>query len=161
MDSKKVIIFCNKGGGNTKNLVEESIKNLKNFEIEMLPSNKTDISSYDYIGFASGIYYMDFSKDIYDHIEKLTLDGKKCFTMISSGANLEKFISYPKNAIEKKGGKFIGGFGCKGPQTFFLFKWISYLFGGATTIDKKDLEKGKEFINDLLAGKFDNNNNNN
>ena len=99
---------------------------------------------------------MDFSKDVYEHIEKLKLDGKKCFTMISSGGNLSKYIYYPKNTIEKKGGKFIGGFGCKGPQKFFLFKWISNLFGGQKTIDKKDFEKGKEFIHDLLAGKYDN-----
>ena len=146
MDSKKVIIFCNKGGGNTKNLVEESIKNLNNIEIEMLPSNKTDVSLYDYIGFASGIYYMDFSKDVYDHIEKLKLDGKKCFTMISSGGNLSRFIYYPQNAIEKKGGKFIGGSVAKDHKHSFYLNGLVICLEEQKLLIKKILKKEKNLF---------------
>ena len=88
----------------TEKLVKGIQVSFPNIEALLLPSEeKNDISSYDYIGFASGIYAWDFGKPIYQKIEKLQgLEGKKCFSLCTSTAGAEKYTLYPKDAIEKK-----------------------------------------------------------
>ena len=72
----------------TQKLVQGIQAAIPNIELLLLPSDeKNNVSSYDYIGFASGIYAWDFGKPIYEKIEKLVcLGGKKCFSLCSSGA---------------------------------------------------------------------------
>ena len=110
---------------------------------------KNDVSSYDYVGFASGIYAWEFGKPIYEKLEKLTgLEGKKCFSLCTSGSASEKYPLYPKEAIEKKGGKFLGGWGCQGKSNYFPLN----LFGGLhkEKPDENDIKTGAEFLKKLI-----------
>ena len=76
---------------------------------------------------------MEFWK-VYEKIEKLTgLDGKKCFSLWTSGSASEKYPLYPKEAFEKKGAKFLGGWGCQGKSNYFPLN----IFGDLHT-DKPD-----------------------
>ena len=73
MSDKKVIIFMQSYSCmNTKLLLDNSTKKFPNIEIIPLPNEeKIDVSAYDLIGFASGIYYWDFGNEVYKHIEKI------------------------------------------------------------------------------------------
>ena len=70
MTDKKAILFIQSYSSmNTKQLLDNSTKNFPNIEIVTVPNEtKLDVSSYDIIGFASGIYFWDLGKDIYNHI---------------------------------------------------------------------------------------------
>ena len=147
MESKKIIIFYySYSSMSTQKLVQGIQKALPNVEILLLPSDdKNDVSSYDYIGFASGIYAWDFGKPVYQKIEKLKgLEGKKCFSLCSSGSPSEKYINYPKEAIEKKGGKFISGYGCQGKSNYFPLN----IFGGLhkDKPDENDIKAAVDFV---------------
>ena len=67
----------------TEKLIKGVQAAFPNIEILLLPNEeKNDVSSYDYIGFASGIYIIGMGEPIYQKIEKLTgLEGKKCFSL--------------------------------------------------------------------------------
>ena len=151
MESKKIIIFyysysvmC------TQKIVQGIQKAFPNIEILLFPSEeKNDVSSYDFIGFASGIYAWNFGRPIYDKIEKLNgLEGKKCFSICTSGSGSEKYTLYPRDAIEKKGGKFIGGWGCQGKANFFPLN----LFGGISKNkpDENDIKAAVDFVKNLV-----------
>ena len=73
MSDKKAILFMQSYGSmNTKLLLDNAAKNFKNLEIVTLPNDtNTEVSSYDIIGFASGIYFWDVGKEVYNHIKKL------------------------------------------------------------------------------------------
>ena len=134
----------------TQKLIKGVQAAFPNIEILLLPNEeKNDVSSYDFIGFASGIYAWDFGKPVYQKIEKLIgLEGKKCFSLCSSGSASEKYPLYPKEAIEKKGGKFLGGWGCQGKANFFPLN----LFGGihGDKPDENDIKTGAEFLKKLI-----------
>ena len=51
--------------------------------------------------------------------ETYRIRRKKCFNLCNSGSASEKYPLYPKEAIEKKGGKFLGGWGCQGKSNYF------------------------------------------
>ena len=151
MDSKKIVIFYySYSSMSTQRLVQGIQTAFPNVEILLLPSEeKNDVSSYDFIGFASGIYAWDFGKPVYQKIEQLKgLEGKKCFSLCSSGSASEKYPFYIKDAIEKKGGKFLGGWGCQGKSNFFPLN----LFGGLhkDKPDQNDIKAGCDFVKNLV-----------
>ena len=73
MESKKIIIFYySYSSMSTQWLVQGIQTAFPNIEILLLPNEeKNDVSSYDYVGFASGIYAWDFGKPVYQKIEAL------------------------------------------------------------------------------------------
>ena len=77
--SKNTIIFCYSKSGNTRSFIEQVLSKFTNIEKVDTPSNITDVSQYDFVGFSSGIYYGKQAKEITQQIEKLNLTGKKCF----------------------------------------------------------------------------------
>ena len=111
MDSKKIIIFYySYSTMSTEKLVKGIQVSFPNIEALLLPSEeKNDISSYDYIGFASGIYAWDFGKPIYQKIEKLQgLEGKKCFSLCTSTAGRKNILYIQKMRLKKKEGNSLG-----------------------------------------------------
>ena len=64
MESKKIIIFYySYSSMSTEKLLKGIKETISNIELLLLPSEeKNDVSSYDLIGFASGIYAWDFGK---------------------------------------------------------------------------------------------------
>ena len=150
MDSKKIIIFYySYSTMSTEKLVKGIQTSFPNIEILLLPSEeKNDVSSYDYVGFASGIYAWDFGKPVYQKIEKLQgFEGKKCFSLCTSTSASEKYTLYPKEAIEKKGGKFIGGLGCQGKANFFPLNIFGGVHGGKP--DDNDIKNAVDFVINL------------
>ena len=150
MEGKKIIIFYySYSTMSTEKLIKGIQTTFPNIEILWLSSEKkNDVSSYDYIGFASGIYAWNFGKPVFQKIESLIgLEGKKCFSLCTSSASSEKYSLYPKEAIEKIGGKFLGGRGCQGKSNFFPLS----LFGGVHTSkpDENDIKNGIDFVKKL------------
>ena len=152
MEGKKIIIFYySYSSMSTEKLVKGVQKELPNIEILLLPSEeKNDVSSYDYIGFASGIYAWNFGNPVYDKIKKLVgLEGKKCFTLCTSGSASKKYPFYPKEAIEKKGGQLLDGWGCQGKSNYFPLN----LFGGLHTDkpDPNDIKNAVDFVKKIVS----------
>ena len=126
MEGKKIIVFYySYSSMSTEKLVKGIQASFPNMEILLLPSEeKNDVSSYDYVGFASGIYAWDFGKPIYEKLEKLQgLEGKKCFSLCTSTAGSEKYTLYPKDA-RKKRWKIYWWMGLLGKSSFFPFKYV-------------------------------------
>ena len=151
MESKKIIIFYySYSSMSTEKLVKGIQTAYPSIEILLLPSEeKNDISSDDYIGFASGIYAWDFWKPVYQKIEKLVgFEGKKCFTLCTSGSASEKYPLYLKETIEKKGGKFLRGFGCQGKSNYFPLN----IFGGlhSDKPNENDINNAVNFVKTLV-----------
>ena len=69
---------------------------------------------------------------------------KKCFSLCRSGSASEKYPLYPKEAIEKKGGKFLGGWGCQGKSNFFPLNLFGGLHGDKP--DENDIKACVEFV---------------
>ena len=153
---KRIIIFYQSYHNmNTKKVLEAACANCNNVELIPLPSDRYDVSGYDFVGFASGIYYLNFGKPVYEHINQIKgLEGKHCFCIATSGMGWERFGSYPKDAIIKKGGLFEGSISIKALDTIAPFNW----FGGLNKNhpNEEDFNKTKKFIDDII-NKYDNN----
>ena len=101
-----------------------------------------DLSSYDMIGFASGIYFSKFHQSLLGFAEKNLPDNKKVFLICTYGGNANyKSI---EQILSKKHSKVIGKFGCKGYDTFGPFKLVGGIAKGHP--DDEDIKNAVEFV---------------
>ena len=157
MSDKKAIIFIQSYGSmNTKLLLDNSTKKFPNLEIVTLPNEeKLDASSYDIIGFASGIYFWDLGKEIYNHINKLKgLGGKNVFVICTAGSPSESYPKKPKEAIEKKGGKLVAGFITTGSTKGGITGFFRGVFNMQVRPNDNDFKECENFIENTFKDDF-------
>jgi flavodoxin len=141
----KAIIYASVHHGNTKKVVEAIAKEC---DVELIDATKVkekDLSVYDAVGFASGIYYSKFHQSVLNFAAVNLYENAKVFYICTNGGNgsyksIEEIVK-GKNAVE------IGRFACKGYDTFGPFKLIGGLAKGHP--DDKDLENAVAFFKGL------------
>lgn len=121
---KTAIVYYSKHHGNTKKLLDAIA--LKN-DVDLIDVTQTpapDLSGYDRVGFASGIYYSKFQKLVLKCAEQCLPQGKSVFFIYTYGAKKNGYTEAIKKAISGKGAKISGEYGCFGFNTFGPFKLI-------------------------------------
>ena len=113
--------------------------------IDAVKQPDADLSSYDMIGFASGIYFSKFHQSILEFAEKNLPDDKKILLICTYGGSANyKTI---EQILDKKYSTVIGKFGCKGYDTFGPFKLVGGIAKGHP--DEKDIKNAVEFVKGL------------
>jgi len=79
------IVYYSGHHGNTKKLVEAIASQFEVALINVTENNTVDLSDYDCIGFASGIYFSSFAKQVLTFAEKYLPENKKVFFMNTCG----------------------------------------------------------------------------
>ena len=121
------IIYYSKHHGNTKKLVDaikEAHPEVKT--IDITENRIEDLSQYDRIGIASGIYFGKVNKELIEYIKKDLPHAISVFALYTYGNKSDKYTKELKAIAEEKGCKYLGEYGCFGFDTFGPFK----LMGG-------------------------------
>ena len=109
---RKAIVYASVHHGNTEKLVKGIAEECQVDLIDAVKQPDVDLSSYDMIGFASGIYFSKFHQSILGFAEKNLPDDKKVFLICTYGGSANyKSI---EQILDEKRSKVIGKFGCKG-----------------------------------------------
>jgi flavodoxin len=141
----KAIIYASVHHGNTKKVVEAIAEKCEVELIDATQVKEKDLSGYEAIGFASGIYYSKFHQSVLNFASVNLPEDKKVFYICTNGGNASyksmEEIAKKKHAVE------IGRFSCKGYDTFGPFKLIGGLAKGHP--DDKDLEHAVAFFKGL------------
>lgn len=141
----KAIIYASVHHGNTKKVVEAIAGECEVELIDAAQIKEKDLSIYDAVGFASGIYYSKFHQSVLDFASANLCENTKVFYICTYGGSASfksiKEIAESKNAVE------IGQFGCKGYDTFGPFKLIGGIAKGHP--DQKDIKDAVEFFKRL------------
>lgn len=146
---KTAIIYYSKHHENTKKLLD-AIKKSSDDEITLINVTETthaDLEKYDFIGFASGIYYSKFEKRVLEFAKNNTPNGKDVFFLYTYGAEKTGYTKAIREALAGKNANILGEYGCFGFNTFGPFK----LIGGIAKNhpDQTDLEKAVTFYQNL------------
>ena len=124
---KTAIIYYSQHHGNTKKLLDAIAE--KHPEVDLLDVTKqptVDLSAYDRIGFASGIYYSKFQKSLLQFAKENMPDDKQTFFIYTYGAKKNGYTKAVSEAVKTHNATILGEYGCFGFNTFGPFK----LFGG-------------------------------
>lgn len=114
----------------------------------MTPEEVTDLSSYDLIGFGSGIRFGSFDNRIMSFVRNASIDGKKIFIFTTRCRPiLGGYHKELKTLIKEKKGDLIGEFSCKGFDR--TGPWVAIDGYNKGRPNAKDLFKAKLFANKI------------
>ncbi len=125
MQTRTAIVYYSAHHGNTKRLLD-AIKQ-EDLSITLLDVTRTpffDLKDYDRVGVASGIYYSDFAKEIYQFLENNLPEHKQVFAIYTAGILRKDYCRDIKIVTEHKKGIFLGEYGCKGYDTCGILKFV-------------------------------------
>lgn len=140
---KTAIIYYSKHHGNTKKVLDAIASKNEVTLINVLENPTTDLSEYDCIGFASGIYYSKFHKTLLEYAKKYMPEGKKTFFIYTYGAKKDGYTKAISEAVSQHNAEVLGEFGCFGFNTFGPFKLIGGIAKGHP--DNTDMDKAISF----------------
>ena len=147
---KTVIVYYSQHHGNTKRLIDAIAKADKEITIiDVTEKHEINLSSYDRIGFASGIYYSKFAQPVLSFANANLPKDKEVFYIATCGAPRKNYFDSIGAIAREKGCKEIGRYRCKGFDTFGPFKVLGGIAKGHPT--DAEITGAVDFYKDLGA----------
>lgn len=142
---KTAIVYHSSHHGNTKKVVEAVARGRDVTLIDASAVKSADLTGYELIGFASGIYFGKFHESVLEFAKNNLPQGKKVFFLSTyGGSSSTKAI---EEAIRDKSPEIVGQFGCKGYDTFGPFKLVGGICKGRP--NETDLKNACDFFDRL------------
>ena len=150
------IIYYSEHHGNTKKLLDaikeadpavELINVTKEAKDTDGAEDVKDLSAYDRIGIASGIYFGNFAKQVMAYAEAHLPEGKPVFFVYTQGAPAGDFLKGIRAVTGKKKCPEIGEYKCQGYDTFGPFKLVGGIAKGHPT--KAEIDAAVKFYQQL------------
>ena len=133
---KTAIVYYSEHHGNTKKLLDAIAAKHDVTLIDVTKTPETDLSGYDRIGLASGIYYSSFAKQLLAYAEEHLPEGKDVFYIFTHGAPKGMFLNAVRKIAEAKHCRELGDYHCQGYDTFGPFKLVGGIAKGHPTEDE-------------------------
>ena len=133
---KTAIVYYSEHHGNTKKLLDAIAAKHDVTLINVTKTPETDLSGYDRIGLASGIYYSNFAKQLLAYAEEHLPEGKDVFYIFTHGAPKGMFLNAVRKIAEAKHCRELGDYHCQGFDTFGPFKLVGGIAKGHPTEDE-------------------------
>ena len=141
------IIYYSKHHGNTKKILDELKKEDESITlIDVTNQIEIDLTKYDRIGLASGIYFASYAKQIIAYAEEHLPENKDVFFIYTHGAPIGGFLKNIRKVIKKKHCREIGKFHTRGYDTY-VFKKLGGISKGRP--NEKDIKKAIKFYKSL------------
>jgi len=147
---KTAIVYISTHHGNTKKLAEAAQAANENVDLFDLKETTPDLSGYDCIGLASGIYAGRVSPELVTFVKTHLPENKYVFCLYTyGGKDGKKYTLKLKEAVAAVKGKYLGEYGCPGFNTFGPFK----LMGGTAKgrPNEQDLAAASSFVTKILT----------
>lgn len=144
---KAAIVYYSKHHGNTKKLLDEIAKAGDVTLIDASEVSEADLSGYELIGFASGIYFRKMQESVLKFAEKNLPENKKVFFIFTCGSMSKNYTKSIKAVTDSKGAELLGEYGCRGFDTYGPFKLVGGIAKGHP--DDKDISGAVEFFKGL------------
>ena len=145
---KVAIAYYSQHHGNTKKLLD-AIKDLADVElINVVECKKADLSDYNLVGFASGIYFGKFSKAVMEFARNNLPSNKRVFLINTYGVKGD-YTKEMKKIIAEKSCELLGTYGCRGFDTFGPFKLVGGIAKGHP--DENDVKGAIEFFRRITS----------
>lgn len=149
---KSIILCTSVSHGNSRRIAEAMGEVLGAKVVEPREIDNAELASYDLVGFGSGIYNLDFHRDLRARVDELPQQTHgRAFVFTTSGLPEPPFRRYIRGfsrKLEIKGYEVVGTFSCRALDTWF--PWA--VFGGIRKghPDEADLAAARAFAESLV-----------
>ena len=132
------IIYYSQHHGNTKKLLDAICAVDPEVDLIDVTAGAKDLTVYDRVGIASGIYFSNFAKQVLSYAEEYLPEGKPVFFIYTHGAPKGDFLKGIREITKKKHCPELGEYRCQGFDTFGPFKLVGGIAKGHPTQDEVD-----------------------
>ena len=147
---KTAIFYASVHHGNTKKVTEAMAEALSAELFDLTKQGDADISGYDLIGLASGIYYSNMHKAVRKFAEETEFrPGQKVFLVCTCGMDSKDFTKKVRKTLEDKQVEVLDSFRCRGFDTFGPLVLIGGIAKGRPNAE--DLERAREYARNLAS----------
>lgn len=130
---KTAIAYYSKHHGNTKKLLDAIAAKHEVTLIDVTEEKTYDLTGFDRIGFASGIYYSSVAKQLLEFASANLPSEKQVFFIGTCGAPRNGYYDAIKKITEEKKCFPLGEYTCLGFDTFGPFKLVGGIAKGHPT----------------------------
>lgn len=142
------IIYCSKHHGNTKKLLDVIAASDSGVElVDATEKHELDLSKYNRVGFASGIYYGKFAEQVLNFAKVNLPTGKDVFFIATAGNPTKNCFNSIAEVTEAKHCKELGRYISKGFDTYGPFKLVGGLQKGHPT--EEEIQGAIDFYKSL------------
>lgn len=141
------IIYYSEHHGNTKKLLDAIAAAAPDVELIDVTKETKDLSGYDRVGIASGIYFSNFAKQVQTYADAHLPEGKPVFFVYTHGAGGGDFLKGIRGITEKKHCRELGAYHCQGFDTFGPFKLVGGISKGHPT--QEEIEGAVKFYKEM------------
>lgn len=125
------IVYYSQHHGNTKKLLDAIVSADRSITLmDVTEHPEADLSPFDRIGFASGIYFGSFARQILSFADAHLPENKDVFYIYTSGAPVGDFLKRIRAIAKKKHCRELGRYHCLGFDTFGPFKLVGGIAKG-------------------------------
>jgi len=133
---KTAIIYYSNHHGNTKKVLD-AIKAENEVELIDITTDKDkDLSAYERIGIASGIYYSNIAKPLLAYASERLPEEREVFFIGTCGSKRKGYFDGIRSVTDEKKCRYLGEFLCMGYDTFGPFKLVGGIAKGHPTEDE-------------------------
>lgn len=140
-----LILYASPHHGNTRRLVEAMAEAAGADLCDLLREPMPDLSGYELVGVASGIYHSKMHPKVLDALgQRMPRPGQRVFLAYTCGIRYRAYEKPVRQALEQRGIDCAGCYSCRGYDTFGLFGKIGGIAKGRPNAE--ELRRGAEFL---------------
>lgn len=141
--SRAVVVYASVHHQNTLKLVWAVAERIHADTVDLLRDALPDLTGYDCVFFASGIYFNTFHRSLMDVIGRTAFDGKRACLLYTCGLRYRDYARPAARLLARQGAAYGGSFGCRGFDTYGVLKRIGGIAKGHP--NQTDLERAAAF----------------
>lgn len=148
---RTAICYYSRHHGNTRKVLEAMAQEGEVDLIDVTTRQMVQMEEYDCIGFASGAYFGRVHDGVLAFARQYLPQGKPVFFVCTYGGAKGTSLKALFEIAKEKDCPVLGGFSCRGYDTFGPFKLVGGIAKGRP--DARDLENARSFYREIQARK--------
>lgn len=142
---KIALVVCSWHHGNTRRVAEAIAAELHADLFTVEEASKIDLSTYELVGFGSGIYFAKHDRKLIDLVKSLPIAPSNAFIFSTAGNTLlwRWYHTSLRRLLTQGGAAIAGEFNCPGWDTVGPFAFFSGFYRGRP--NQKDLARARAF----------------
>lgn len=146
---KTAIVYASVHHDNTKKIVEGIAAVIPIDLIDIMKNPAPNLSSYDLIGFASGVFFQNMHERVILSLKTTNFtSGQSVFFVCTCGIMVRDYTKNAQRILKQKQVPFAGKFQCRGYDTFGPLRKIGGI--SKTHPDEKDISKAQQFMRKIM-----------
>ena len=147
--TRTAICYSSLHRGNTKKLLDAIASRHEVMLIDVKKGQRSDLAGYERIGFASGIYYGKFAKQLLEFAKACLPEGTAVFFIATCGSRRRSYFDSIKSVADQRHCKVLGQYLCLGFDSFGPLRLIGGIHRENPT--QEEIDGAVRFYEELPA----------